>query len=707
MKKKKTLITLLYVLICLPVLSEEPREPDVFDGSIRDSDFRRFDAHRLPADAPEGLRKALEKAEQLKTWEEVRWQKLMHYEPALGGGWKSEADAYEFFFSDEGKTNPRAELRSTLMAFYLGKPEDPQKHPICHFPARFLWLGQKLQLSAADLPRVNCSNLQNWLNIIDAHSVSVVFATYYGSNPASMYGHTFLKMNSREEDPLLDYAINYAATPGDVDPIRYALYGLLGQFPGFFSMMPYHMKVREYSDLESRDLWEYELKLTNEEKLYMLLHSWELGGIYFDYYYLTENCSYHILSLIEVARPDLSLKSEFPGWVLPAETIKILFRRHGLIQDIHYRPSLYNEIQSKLSQMGRNKRLAVEELLDSADEATDSEILTPFEDFGKAEILDVTLKAHLYFKQKDGLDEEQSARLQRLMKLRSDLPGFRTDPLPEILNSPPEAGHAPMNIRINAGAANLESPSQGSFSRTYTGLYFRPVLHDYLGPQEGYEPYSVFEFLTGELRLYNDEASEVDGQRMELEEFHLLRVESYSPVNMIRSPFSYSVDFGVEQEQYELSSDFYSADALVALTNPDLALYQFLEDGRFAWDSRLQQRHNPFARVLFGYTFRDEFGDISSLLEPFVFSVLGGVSLEGQTPDRSGLRWAPMARTLLQGQFGFLRIGLEGVYRGIDDGRAGLFFSGGYSFGRNQELRWRIGAEKWKTEMGVSYSYYF
>ena len=43
--------------------------------------------------------------------------------------------------------------------------------------------------------------------------------------------------------------------------LLFAVYGLIGRFPAGFSVMPYYLKVQEYTNMESRDLWEYRLRL--------------------------------------------------------------------------------------------------------------------------------------------------------------------------------------------------------------------------------------------------------------------------------------------------------------------------------------------------------------------------------------------------------------------------------------------------------------
>ena len=83
--------------------------------------------------------------------------------------------------------------------------------------------------------------------------------------------------------------------------LTFAIQGLIGGYPGTFSVLPYYIKVREYSNLENRDLWEYELNLSPEEIEIFVDHLWELGSTYFAYYYLSENCSYHVLGLLEAS----------------------------------------------------------------------------------------------------------------------------------------------------------------------------------------------------------------------------------------------------------------------------------------------------------------------------------------------------------------------------------------------------------------------
>mgnify|MGYP000400942330 CR=1 FL=1 len=104
--------------------------------------------------------------------------------------------------------------------------------------------------------------------------MSLVFSAYNVSSPSSAFGHTLLRVSkeklsaksNKRKYELLDYGINYAASiPEGTNPMLYAFGGMGGIFPGNFSSVPYYYKIREYNDYEARDIWSYELNLSQEE----------------------------------------------------------------------------------------------------------------------------------------------------------------------------------------------------------------------------------------------------------------------------------------------------------------------------------------------------------------------------------------------------------------------------------------------------------
>src|SRR5688572_14476038 len=235
------------------------------------------------------------------------WQALLHYREMWYGGWRSEADGWGFFNAGRiGKIDPERELAATLAAFRLPPvPLDPKRleqsqHPQCRFPARWTFLKQALAIDPARFPDQSCPIFERWRQGIAAEKVSLVYASAYLNSPASMYGHTFFRMSraTGEGNPLLDYIINFAADADTNNGLLYAFKGVAGGFKGRFNTMPYYMKIQEYSNMESRDLWEYELALTPTQIERLVAHAWETGSTHFDYYFLSENCSYFLLGLL-------------------------------------------------------------------------------------------------------------------------------------------------------------------------------------------------------------------------------------------------------------------------------------------------------------------------------------------------------------------------------------------------------------------------
>ena len=226
--------------------------------------------HGRAASAPPGLSRAdaatsalVQAAHRLQLASSPAWRRLLLYVPRWGGGEDSVVSSPAFFFAPAGARDPSAELDATLAAFLapVGAGADDQ-HALCRFPARRAYLTAALPELAAALPTRHCQAFARWRADHEVRAVSLVFAGYFPNNPASLFGHTFLRLHRRpmlpgEPEPpaLLDFAVNYAANPTTGNPLAYSLLGLTGGFHGVLSLMPYYVKIQEYNNSESRDLW--------------------------------------------------------------------------------------------------------------------------------------------------------------------------------------------------------------------------------------------------------------------------------------------------------------------------------------------------------------------------------------------------------------------------------------------------------------------
>jgi hypothetical protein len=256
------------------------------------------------------------RSRELRLSERREWHRLLHYTSNLvTPGFHSLADAPRFFLASDGKTSPQNELETTLASFFSEiKETDKDQNPQCAFIARYSWLDRELHFDPALMIKQTCKRFDDWYKALDPTGLTLVFPAASLDNTSSMYGHTLLRVDAKDQNDrtrLLAYSISYAANTNETNGLVFVVKALAGGYPGTFSIMPYYLKVREYSDMENRDIWEYELNLSPEEVDRVLKHAWELGPIYFDYYFFDENCSYYLLELLETARPDLQLTRDF------------------------------------------------------------------------------------------------------------------------------------------------------------------------------------------------------------------------------------------------------------------------------------------------------------------------------------------------------------------------------------------------------------
>jgi len=466
-----------------------------------------------------------------------RWHLLLHYKGTWLGGYESEADGMDFFNAPEGKTDPQAELTATIKKFFKDpatlKPKE--EHPQCNFPARYKWLKRELSMDADQLPKADCSRMEGWLTELDPESVTLIFASFYMNNPASMFGHTFLRIDSKNKNnrqALSNYGVNYAATVDTGSMLLYAVKGLFGFFKGGFSVFPYYLKVQEYSNWESRDLWEYTLNLTPDQIDYLLLHLWELGGTHFDYYYFQENCSYHMLTILETANPDLDLSDDFFFAVQPADTLKILAEHKGLIAKTTYRPAILSRMEHKTEQMSGEEKDILYDLVENTNvlkEDSYQRLTTP----QKALVLD----AYLDYLEYEGLGKEDIDPRKPLLiphnvlLARSKLKYKRQDTGMTSFSAPPETAHGTDRVRVGIGINDDE---------LFQEIAYRPTLHDIMARNEGYKKDSQFMFLDFAGRYY------YESKRFRLDRLRFLDIASLTPYEPIFKKPSWKLNLGFD-----------------------------------------------------------------------------------------------------------------------------------------------------------------
>lgn len=477
----------------------------------------------------------IEQARQTRLADEREWQLLLHYGVDLFGRAASEEDDEGFFLSPRGKFDPQAELDATIAQFFLADPVGRSKQPAqCAFIARYHWLKERLQFDPHRLAPLECGRFDRWRAEMNPQGVSLIFPAAFLNNPASMFGHTFLRIDQRgqtEQTRLLAYTIDYAADVPDGAGIEYAYKGIFGAYKGFFSTPPYYLKVQAYRDIENRDMWEYQLNLTPDQIDRLLMHAWEMGNAYFDYFFFKENCSYHILSLLEYANPSLHLRDRFSLWTIPADTVRAIIDSPGLVGAATYRPSRSTIIKRKRALLTDEERSLSIGLMRDPDIAKES-LFASLPLLRRALLLDV---ASDYLRYKGETDDPEvtvyKERNRRVLTERSKL----SIPSAEINIRPftkqPDVGHRTTRVTLGGGWRNND---------TFEEVSFRAVYHHLLDPEPGYTPDAQLEAFAVTVRRYNQ------ADRVRVERATLINILSLSPIDdLFRAP-SWRVNVGMD-----------------------------------------------------------------------------------------------------------------------------------------------------------------
>lgn len=450
-----------------------------------------------------------------KIYNDTYWSKLLHYKNGI-----SEIDSDNFFVSKNGKNDLKKELLETIDSLVKGKND-----VLCRFPLRVEWLKQNIPSLVNQIKNYECKDLDIYLKEIGGKKISIVFPSSHINSPASMYGHTFLKVYDNEDTTLISNAINYAAQTDEKNGLVFAYQGLFGGYEGRYSILPYYEKIKEYNNLEQRDIWEYNLSFTKKEIRNIVLHTYELINSYAYYYFFLENCSYNLLWMFEIAKPDLDLVNKFNLKAIPLDTIKIL-NENNLIKSSNYRYSKMKKMKFILNKIDNKKYL--EEFLQSSVKLNEN---LSFED--KVKYLDLKIEYIRYQRSQNKISKDLYLKeYLKYLKIRSSLDKISTFDIKKPKN--PINSHDSSKLKISY--------------RTDDSILLdvKPAYNDIYDVSDGYLEGAFIDFFNLGLISKDDEVS--------INRFTILDIKSYSSRDEIFKPLSWGIKLGYER--FKDNSDY-------------------------------------------------------------------------------------------------------------------------------------------------------
>ena len=468
------------------------------------------------------------------------WRNLLYYNFKLFTADKSLVDSKLFFLAKKGKTDPHAELEATIRAYfrplekYKKRPDD---HPICRYPARLEYLTTILKIDHAKLPKATCPFMHKWRKNRGQYSgVSLVFTAYYPDNPSSMFGHTFLRLHKKNNEKskaleILDDSINFAAYPDDSSGLTYAIRGLLGKFPGRYGYYHYFAKIQEYNNAEARDLWEYKLNLTDTEIERLLLALWEIAPHHSDYFFFDENCSFVLLTLLEVAKPGLDLSHQFSMWVLPVDTLRAVTETPGMVKNVSFRPSSLRRFLDRYKLLTPDEKELVEEAIETKNIAAFFQKLAKLPQAAQGKVLDAIVE-YIDFKEK--IAGTRIPKKYPQLRIRTLTERAKLKYVSSPLATVPEAERPDLGHKSNRlGLALARRSTNPIFD-----FYWRPAMHDLMADRTGFPVGLEIDFWDVHIRYLPTENIAY------FESFSLLRILSLPPLEPIVKSFAWELQLG-------------------------------------------------------------------------------------------------------------------------------------------------------------------
>lgn len=500
------------------------------------------------------------------------WKKLLHYEidRSSPSGLRSAIHSPDFFLAESGAIQPEAELEASLSAMLLPLSENANEHAKCRFPARLIWLRQQFPHKHEQLADIECPEFAEWADPGGIESISLVFANGYLGNPASYYGHTFLKFNHRKsagKSRLLDLTVNYGAIlDGHDDPLSYIVKGVTGGYEGGFSPIEFYFHDANYGENELRDLWEFRLHLPAAATRLVVAHAWEVMKKRYVYYFFRHNCSYRVAELLEIV-DGLEVIPRNRPWLIPQALVQEVstsrFHGHPLIAETIFHPSRQSRLYAKYGALDAEAKHLVAQIVSKA-LAPDDLVVRELSLGQQQAVLD-TLLDYYQFSLDRGKKEssyKSAPEYAAALAVRLQLPpGGR-----EVVSFQPDSpdqGRAPSWMQLG-----ISHSRQAGIAAL---LRLRPAYYDILDAGSAQVKNGALSM--GDLQL------QLNGEQLEIRQFDLLAINSMNPaVTGLRGDrgFGWKLKVGAEQERIACRA------CLVARAQGDVGMGRQLTTNLFA-----------------------------------------------------------------------------------------------------------------------------
>ena len=463
------------------------------------------------------------------------WKRLLHYD--------DEFKAYhsKWFYLD-GRSLKR-EWELSIDAIKNKRLVGREKELFqCAFPARFKFIKKFHE----DLKDVHCKKFISFKKEINAKELYLVYASSYLTNPASMFGHTFLRLSKggkKRKDVLDDYTVGFLARTNTQDnSLLYAYKGITGSYIGHYEIKPFYQNVGLNQNSEARDLWHYKVNLSQKQIDFFIAHLFELStNTGFRYYFFDENCSSVLLRTLQVVEEQMNPLDRIFIFAHPLETIKWMSKYIDHSETSYY-PSINRLLEFHLNKMSdeqRNQFYSVNNEYEHIEKVNSPLVLDTLIDYWKFK----------NYKKENSLSEKDKKKMNTILRKRASLKKRSTYKSKVSRANNPIEFHDPNQFEIGYKDNKQFSGDYYSFKLGYQAIDDIPLGHD----QFSFIDYFGFRLI----RLNN---------KLKLQNLNLISITSLSSYLKELKKYSWSLGVKWDRENVFLKDEHLLIDAEVGIS---------------------------------------------------------------------------------------------------------------------------------------------
>ena len=426
--------------------------------------------------------------------------------------------------------SPERELQATLKALTGATAQESA----CRFPARAMWLHQQGLLPTEPDTR-HCEAWQEFITRAPAGHVSLVFASEILSQPSSMMGHLFLKVEGlTTQGEVRAHAISFYTDAATWNVPKLFYESMVEGKTGYFALSPFQDEVQKYAVAEQRSLWTHRLALDGPRLRRLQAHIHELRQARITYFFQDYNCATLVRHMLAVAAPDMLKGSG--SWTTPKDVLRQA-QAIGLVDEVSVQTPARWQVRSLAASL---PRAVVDKVVDAVDQRIASSKLPGQNTDEQTGFLALTLAQSL-LRYQDSLDQDPASttRAERLRARRAEI---------DLLQATQQRLYPDLQLNADTRRDPALSPPERQLSvgwlhrdrRDWLQLRFLPASHTLSDDNRQY-------FSENELRLF-ESSWLVDARtgRPSLDRLTVYAVQSLLPWDGLTGGVSGRFKLGIE-----------------------------------------------------------------------------------------------------------------------------------------------------------------